>query len=61
MEARHELHYLQHGHVNHRALQINGSSVDVFTINLVYYLPGVHCVFTLKITTRTADFIGFIY
>ena len=29
MEARPELHYLQHGHVNHRALQINGSYTDV--------------------------------
>lgn len=41
MEARQELHYLQHGHVNHRALQINGSNVDVFTINLVHHLRGV--------------------
>lgn len=44
MEARHELHYLQHGHVNHRALQIIGSNMDIFTINLVHYLPGVHFV-----------------
>lgn len=34
MEARHELHYLQHGHVNHRASQINGSKMDI------YHQPG---------------------
>ena len=47
MEARPELHYLQHGHVNHRALQINGRNTDVcfFSINLVHYLPSVALTF----------------
>lgn len=56
MEARHELHYLQHGHVHHRALQINGSNVDVFTFNLDHYLPAV--VLMLSISARTTNYVG---
>lgn len=37
----HELHYLQHGRVNHRASQINGSIMDTLTYNLVHCLPAV--------------------
>ena len=56
MEARHELHYLQHGHVNHRALQINGSNMDALIINLVHRSPGA--ALTLNVTAHTANLAG---
>lgn len=58
MEARHELQYLQHGHVSHRALQINGSYMDIFTINLAHYLSGVNCMLELNVTACSTNIVG---